>query len=740
MWKNYSLDFIRKNRASSMAIMAAALISSLFLSLLCCLFFNFWQDEIAGIIRQEGDWQGRITGEIGEEELPVIRNFANVEKAVINEELSDGQGTVVDVYFVNSRRIFQDMPFIIEKLGMDEGAASYHTLLLSRYLIHDPQDETPPLLLTMYLFVLIIVSLSLILIIHNSFGVSMNARIHQFGIFASIGATPGQICTCLLQEAVTLCALPLLSGSLLGIALGYGVIYLANTIAADIAGRAGSEIIFYYHPAIFIITIAVSALTVLVSAWIPAWKLSRMTPLEAIRSTGELTFKKKKQSRILSLLFGIEGELAGNALKAQKKVLRTSALSLTLSFMGFAMMECFFSLSAISTEETYFKKYEDVWDVMVTVKDTAIEDFLLAENRQGIKEIEKIKEIEGMSDCIVYQKAAAQTYIYEERQSEEVRALMHSENGEEFYPATAQLIILDDAGFMEYCKQIGITPRTDGIVILNRIWDSLHSNFRDKRYIPYVKETDTVFLQRTGQEAGAESVEVPVLGYTQNEPRLREEYGTEDASVLVHFVPLSVWKEIGTAIGGSEEDIYLSILAGDDATLEELNALEERIKGMIPPEYDIESENRIQEKLTNDRMIKGYMLILGAFCALLAFIGIANVFSNTLGFLNQRKRELARYLSIGLTPAGMRKMFCLEAFVIAGRPVLIGLAGTALFVIFAVKASFLKMQVFLARAPYVQMAVFILAIFGFVGAAYYIGARKVLRYQLADALRDGAMF
>lgn len=62
-----------------------------------------------------------------------------------------------------------------------------HELLLSRYMIHDPQDEEPPLLMAFYLALLIVVSFSLILIIHNSFAVSMNARVHQFGSFSSIG-------------------------------------------------------------------------------------------------------------------------------------------------------------------------------------------------------------------------------------------------------------------------------------------------------------------------------------------------------------------------------------------------------------------------------------------------------------------------------------------------------------------------------------------------------------------------
>ena len=190
MWRDYSADFIRKNRASSISIIVAALISSLFLSLLCSLFFNFWMYEIEQIILEEGDWQGRITGELDDTDLAIIQNFANVKRAVINAKLSEGQETVIDVYFQNAGMIFRDMPLITEKLGLEEGAADYHVLLLSRYMIHDPQDTEPPLLMAFYLMILLMVSVSLILIIHNSFAVSMNARIRQFGIFAGIGAAP----------------------------------------------------------------------------------------------------------------------------------------------------------------------------------------------------------------------------------------------------------------------------------------------------------------------------------------------------------------------------------------------------------------------------------------------------------------------------------------------------------------------------------------------------------------------
>ena len=49
MWKDYSSGFIKNNKASSLSIMAAALIATLFLSFLCTLFYNFWMDETARI-------------------------------------------------------------------------------------------------------------------------------------------------------------------------------------------------------------------------------------------------------------------------------------------------------------------------------------------------------------------------------------------------------------------------------------------------------------------------------------------------------------------------------------------------------------------------------------------------------------------------------------------------------------------------------------------------------------------
>lgn len=595
---------------------------------------------------------------------------------------------------------------------------------------YDLQGGRMPMLLTVYLAILLLVVLSLILIIRNSFEVSMNARIHQFGILSSIGATPRQIRICLLQEAAVLSLLPMLFGALAGIMISYGLIGAVNIFASGAADR--HKAVFCYRPFLLVATLLISAFTVLASAWAPARKLSRMTPLEAVRDAGGFQMNKRKHSRILARLFGVEGELAGNALKAQRKALRISTLSLLLSFLGFSLMLVFTTLAAISTRYTYFERYQDAWDVMVTLKDTEIADFHLTK---------ELREIAGAADVAVYQKAEAKTYLTEELQSGELAALggfgavSGRQEREGQFSVDAPIVILDDAAFLTFCSRIGVTPSLDGAVVLNRIWDSINSNFRYPAYVPFVKEDKRVtVLSNSG--GNGESVEIPVLSYTQTVPVLREEY---QEYALVHFMPLALWEEKAGQIGGAKPDSYIRVLAKERTALADLNGLEKEIDKIVSTEYEAVSENRIQERMANDRMILGMQVILGAFCVLLAMIGIANVFSNTLGFLRQRKREFARYMSIGLTPREMRKLFCIEACVIAGRPFLITLPLAALFAQFCVRASYLDPAAFWREAPIFPILLFAAAIAGFVALAYYIGGKRLLQCDLNEILRNDTL-
>ena len=668
MWKEYSKSYLQNNRTAGLSVRIAAFISALLLSLMCGIFYNLWKYEVERIVLEEGSWQSRIAGEFTSEQIDTVRNYASVKEVAVTKQGSEGssgsgenQGmdsrggeTVIDICFDRYSSVLKDTPRIAEAIGASPENVAYHYGLLAMYLIRHPSDPSPRLLFPLFLVITALASLSLIVIIHNSFALTMNARIHQFGIFSSIGATPKQIRTCLLQEAGGLCVLPVLAGNLLGVAGSMGVMEMTNILlGSDVPGR--HRAVFGCHPLVLGATLSVTILTVWISAWLPAGKLSRLSPLEAIKNTGEPQLKRRKNSPFLALVFGVEGELAGNALKAQRKALRTASLSLVFSFLAFTMMECFVTTSYISTQETYF-------------------------------------------------------------------------------------VILDDSSFLEYCAQIGISPGLDGAVVRNLIRDVADPDFRHVRDLPYLNAdaagTVSILRSQDNEEATAE---VPVLGYTAEVPLLREEYAKLDYYQLVHFLPVSLWKEIRAQIGNGEEELYIRVLGEENATLTQLNALQEQIGQALGGKYAVESENRIQEYETNERQIQGMSVIFGGFCALLALIGIGNVFSNTLGFVRQRKREFARYMSLGLAPENIGKMFRIEALVLAGRPVLITLPLAVLTVGLMLKMSYIGAGEFFAQAPLVPIGGFLLAIVGFVFLAYYLGWRGVRKISLAQVLRDDTM-
>lgn len=77
-------------------------------------------------------------------------------------------------------------------------------------------------------------------------------------------------------------------------------------------------------------------------------------------------------------------------------------------------MLSFFTLSGISTNHTYFERYQDAWDVMATLEDTKIEDFSHTDEIHALPDI----------DSVIYQKANAVCSIGADAVSEEVKSLV----------------------------------------------------------------------------------------------------------------------------------------------------------------------------------------------------------------------------------------------------------------------------------------------------------------------------
>ena len=170
-------------------------------------------------------------------------------------------------------------------------------------------------------------------VIYNAFSISASKRMKHLGMLASVGATKAQKCSAILFEGVVIGTIAIPLGLLFG-TIGMGVTFnLVNPIFQSAANMTIALRLVISAPSI-IIAILFSILTIFISAWIPARRAAKVSPMIAIRQNTEVKIPRRavKTSKVVSKIFGIEGDLALKNIKRQKRRYRATVFSLILSF------------------------------------------------------------------------------------------------------------------------------------------------------------------------------------------------------------------------------------------------------------------------------------------------------------------------------------------------------------------------------------------------------------------------
>jgi putative ABC transport system permease protein len=575
-----------------------------------------------------------------------------------------------------------------------------------------------------YVFILIVICLSLTVMIHNAFEVSMNSRLHQLGILQSAGATPNQIRTFLLQEVLILCIAPIVAGVLSGIGLCYGFMQLIIFVTASVRKY---EVTFHYHGVIMAAALVLSLLTVLISAWLPSRRISRLSPLDAIHYGGESPVERMKPYHIFSFLFGIYGELARKSIYSRKRVLKTSTLSLTLSALAFISFLNLEAISGISTQHTYFERYRDKWDIMLTVQNMDKEDTLLR----------KIRSLNGVESCILYKKTQATTSLPPDMMSEDllnpdidilpdkVRA---DSDGNYFF--STPIYVLDDESYKDYCISNGLPLQ--GAAAVNIIWDSIHSDRINREYIPILKENTPLKLYLQNDVIPDKGdTPITISAFTASLPEIKEEFIHGSLSLVISQ---DLYKNLEDGFP-YEENFYNIKLASNSYDAD----IQSDIKSLLPESSSYLLESRLTEEASDTSMRNALKFLMSSFAGLLSCIGIANVFSSTLGQIYQRRKEFARYLSVGLSPKGMRKILAMETLLVGLRPIVFSLIINIPLVAAALNTASIPAKEFIAAAPVIPVLIFTMLILSSVSLAYYLGGTKICNADIADILKDETM-
>ena len=313
-------------------------------------FYLFNIGTILTIKNKEYRVVGYVNNTIGEEERSLSSEVKIMK--ILTEEEKKGALSKTEVMQIAdvSKKVKDTTEKVSETLKKDDKnnkismVVNKNLLRLQNANLEGYKSSTDGVIGTLELMrniLISIVAVSGIIIMYNSFNLSLVERRKQYGILKSLGIKNSSLYVMILFEALVLSVAGIILGYIFGIIGDYLVIgYINDTLVNMMKGMGVDNelqmsLIFTVNIHAFYIVALSTGITVLLAAIVPAIKSTRISPIENIRGKDDYTVstKKVKTSWLSKKLFGIEFDLARKNMKRAKKRFRVATLSLSIAFI-----------------------------------------------------------------------------------------------------------------------------------------------------------------------------------------------------------------------------------------------------------------------------------------------------------------------------------------------------------------------------------------------------------------------
>lgn len=523
-------------------------------------------------------------------------------------------------------------------------------------------------MLPIVLVVLILIVIASVMLIYNAFGMSLSERVRYLGMLASVGATKSQKRKSVYFEGAILGAIGIPVGILAGILgisitlklVGHKIISTVMIAGVNDSNMQMKTVV----PAWAIIgIILVSIFTIFISAFIPARKASKITPIDAIRQRQEIKVKPKKLKapKYIKKIFGYEGELAYKNLKRNGKKSRLITVSIALSIVLFISCNYFCSMFIqasgyeknipyqISTTITYGHKKElyDALDKMQGVNKYYIDATDMSISLGKSSPFIKNNEIKDLAN---YTSDYSKLF------------------GGEKYVSTV-IHYVDDSEFNTLCENNGIDYN---IFYGDSLKCVLLNNLTHKQ------DTTKVFNDSI---IGKHIIQNPDYASDDRNPLDIEVGGLVKfdknslpcnlvaPGVVGIIMPYSQYINVVNK-GVKANDISMNVCVETD----EHKEVAENLTTLLN-ENDFGSNyvsDNIDALETMNTVIFIIQVFVYGFITLISLITIANIINTISANIALRRKEFAMLKSVGTTPKGFSKMVSLESVFYALKAVIFG--------------------------------------------------------------------
>lgn len=624
---------------------------------------------------------------------------------------------------IELKEVNHDSLNVIKSMISDYNIQEYNvnTEYLATVFAVDKDNATAMSLLPLVLIVLAIIMIASVVLIYNSFGMSLSERVRYLGMLASVGATKKQKKASVYYEGLILGIIGIPVGIVAGI-VGIGITLKAvgaqiidsgmlNGVSSENMEMAVKVPIWAIIAIVFF-----SALTILISSVIPARKASSITPIDAISQRQEIKIKAKnvKSSKLVRKIFGYEGELANKNLKRNGRKSRVITASIALSVVLFLSCNYFcqmFTMSAdVSTmhyQISTMVRFDDKDAFCRLLDDVAdIDDYYCVNS--DFFELSKNAGKEGADQGIANAEYTTNGYS-------------------KFFDSKRNLFInyIDDEDFNKLCESNGIDYEkyygdTARALVLNNVNHETDSQIFNEKLL------GTTY-QYTYSE---EPIDIELSDFIKYDSK---SYicNLNPSNTISMYMPFTTAYEILNE-GRSNKDFLYLIGVETDKHAE----VTENIQKIID-ENDFGSgyvSDYIEQMKSMNAIAFVLQVFVYGFIALITLITIANIINTISTGIAMRRKEFAMLKSVGTTPKGFRKMVMLES-------VFYGLKALVFALPISVLISVLMNKTVASNAiPFeldwkLYLAV-ILAVFVIVGLSMLYSVSKLKNDSIIETLKE----
>ena len=566
--------------------------------------------------------------------------------------------------------------------------------------------------------IIVIIIVSSVFVIRNSFSISVSEKTKQYGMLASVGATKKQIKRSVLLEGLYIGIIAIPLGILLGIVAIIILLWIVNLLIGDM--MEGTEFVYNVPGMAILISVVISGITIFLSCLIPAIKASKIPPIEAIRGTDDIKIKtrKIKTSKLTKKLFGIGGVIASKNLKRNRKKYRTTVVSLVVSISIFIALSSFLTYGQMMTGSYYT---DLSYNIAVNGGNEALYEKIATWS--GINSYSYSYQTSAVIDVNKYgtdfakEELENKKQIYEEDFPEDVGKYEYNTLG-------LTIVMVNNDYFKSYVKSLGMNEKDySNIAILGD--DMMHYLGQGKSKVEHyfnVKAGESMEVTMDDEQK-----QIKISKITTERPMGYESCYTEGGYLFVSEDYPVVTKDKSELNSGN-----LCIDAQKPSEIE--NKLTD-LKKEGEDFEDIMITNLAEYADQQKRIIILVSIFLYGFIAVITLIGVTNIFNTITTNMILRSKEFANLKSIGMTTKEFNKMIRLESVMYGTKSLLIGIP-IGLLGSYEIFKSFTNSIDFGFIIPWQAIIISVIFVFIIVGLTMKYSLNKINKQNIIETIRQ----